>query len=101
MTLLLILSGAAHAGELSRGSTVAEVGNTNHNSKDFAIRIETGAGICSGWIVFPEAKAASASTHNQAFLIALTAATEGKKVRIHNFENNSCDGANFISLSSR
>ena len=95
---LLTISIGAQAGELIRDGLIAEIGNTYSNGKDFTIKVESGTGLCNTWVVFPENKAGSASNHEQAFQIALAAATNNKKVRIHNFENNSCEGANFISL---
>jgi len=91
----------AYAGELIQGATVVEVANTYNNGADFAIKVEGGTGVCStaSYIVFPESKQQSADSNKQAFSIALTALTTGRKVRIHNFEDNACDGANFISIT--
>jgi len=92
----------AYAGELVRDATVVEVANTNSNGADFAVRLEGGTGICStaNVIVFPESKKQSADSYKQSFSIALAALTTGAKVRIHNFEDDSCNGANFIAISS-
>ena len=98
LVTLLTVSIGVSAGELIRGGLIAEIGNTYSNGKDFAIKVEGGSGLCNTWVVFPENKAASPSNHEQAFQIALTAAANNKKVRIHNFDSNSCEGANFISL---
>lgn len=89
------------SGQLAVNANVVEVANTNSNSQDFAIKLSGGTGICSGstWIVFPESKKQSEDSYKQAFAIALTALTAGSKVRIHNFEDDSCSGANFISIT--
>jgi hypothetical protein len=95
---LLTMSAGVQAGELIRDGLITEIGNTYSNGKDFTIKVEGGIGLCNTWVLFPESKAGSTSNHEQAFQIALAAVTNNKKVRIHNFENSSCDGANFISL---
>ena len=93
------------AGELVTNATIVELGNTNNNTKDFGMFLKGGRGICSTSgryrIVFPESKMGSQSTesYNQSFSIALSALATGMKVRIHNFEDNSCNGANFISVT--
>ena len=96
---LLTMSLGAQAGELIRDGLIAEIGNTYANGNDFTIKVEGGIGLCNTWVVFPESKAGSPANHEQAFQIVLAAATNNKKVRIHNFENSSCEGANFISLT--
>jgi len=102
----IILSFNSTAGELVRDAEVIEVSNTNNNGPDFSIRINGGvwtttSSTCSltTGIIFPESKSQSSDSHKQAFSIALTALTTGKKVRIHNFEDDTCTGANFISIS--
>ncbi len=92
----------AYAGELVRDAIVVEVANTYNNGADFAVRLEGGTGICSAaiWIVFPESKKQSVDSYQQAFAIALSALTTGTRVRVHNFEDDSCDGANFISITN-
>lgn len=91
------------AGELTKGATVLEVAANPSNSKTFAILILGGTGVCAGdpsrWIVFPESKAPSPASYNQAFSIALMALSTDKTVRIHNFDDDSCTGAGFISVS--
>ena len=94
------------AGQLITGATVIEVANTSYNSPDFAVIVEGGIPTpnnCEqgGRIIFtfPEAKKQSDESYKQAFTIALTALSTGKTVRIHNFEDDSCSGANFISIS--
>jgi hypothetical protein len=89
------------AGELIRDAMIVEIANTYAAGADFAIRVEGGTGVCSGpgFIVFPAASAASAASFNQAFAIALAALASDRKVRIHNFVDNSCLAATFISVS--
>jgi hypothetical protein len=88
------------ASELTRGANVLEVANhAGLDSKNFAVKVEGGIGPCVGWVYFEEENAPSTSAHNQAFAIALTALTAGKKVRIHNYSDDSCSGATFISIS--
>lgn len=100
--LLSLTFTAVQAGELVRDAMIAEVSNTNNDDASFAIRIEGGTGVCSGpsvWIVFPQIRSASDASYNQAFAAALAALAAEKKVRIHNFDDNTCAGANFISVS--
>jgi predicted dinucleotide-binding enzyme len=94
-------SGACIAGELIRDAVIVEVANTYSGGADFAIRVEGGTGVCAGttFIVFPESRKASVASFNQAFAAALAALASDKKVRIHNFVDDSCSGASFISVS--
>ena len=102
---LAVLATDAYSGELVRDAYVTEVANTNNNGADFAIILTGGTGVCTGServvITFPKSKFSGQSpgSYNQAFAIALTAFSTGAKVRAHNFEDNSCHGANFISVS--
>jgi hypothetical protein len=98
---LMIFPIAGFSGELVRNTTILEVTNTFNNGPDFAIRIEGGTGVCSttSWLIFPESKKQSADSYKQAFSIALAALTTGHKVRVHNFSNNLCSEANFISIT--
>ncbi|ABE53501.1 hypothetical protein Sden_0204 [Shewanella denitrificans OS217] len=96
----LLLPSFASAGELTIGATVLEVAtNATGSGKNFAIKVEGGVGPCNGWIYFLEDSAASAATYSQAFSIALTALSSDKKVRVHNFTDDACTGARFISIS--
>ncbi|MDQ3024696.1 MAG: DUF5992 family protein [bacterium] len=89
------------SGELLRDGTVVEVANSYGGNADFAIRVTGGTGVCATtlWIVFPESKAVSPNSYKQAISTALLAFSAKKKVRLHNFEDNSCYAANFISIS--
>ena len=100
-TTLLAFSCSCLAGELLRDATIIEVASTYFGA-DFAIKISGGSGICAGaaWIVFPEAKARSATSNKQTIATALLAFSTAKKVRIHNYDDDSCLSANFISISN-
>ena len=102
----LILASSVYSGELVRNTIIKEVANTNSGGKDFAILISGGTWTTTSTtchvnkaITFPRAAFGSDQTYNQAFTIALTAMTTGQTVRIHNFNNDSCHEANFISVS--
>jgi hypothetical protein len=100
--LCLVASSGCLAGELVRDASVIEVANTNNGDASFAVRVEGGTGVCAGtsvFIVFPESRKASVASYNQAFAAALAALASNKKVRIHNFVDDSCSGASFISIS--
>jgi Family of unknown function (DUF5992) len=102
LATLCLASSTVIAGELVRDATIVEVTNTAYGGAEFAVRLSGGTGVCVGtpFIVFPEAKASSATSHKQAIANSLLAFSTGKKVRIHNFQDDSCNGANFISISN-
>ena len=100
--MLGIASSSAFAGELVRDATVLEVANTNTNDASYAVLVTGGIGPCAGtavWIFFPDSRKASADSFNQGYATALAALAADKKVRIHNFLDNSCGGASFIAIS--
>ncbi|XOV77528.1 MAG: DUF5992 family protein [Aestuariibacter sp.] len=103
---LLLISSQVSAGELVSGATIVDMGNTNNNSPDFALFLKGGIGTCSTSgvykIVFPEIKfqSQSSKSFDHAFSMAMMGLATGKKVRIYNFEDDSCLGANFISVSN-
>ena len=98
---LFIFSSVAFAGELVKGATILEVASSASNKDVFYIQLSGGTGPCAnGSIIFPAAKSQSKESHNQAFSIALAAVTSSRKVRVHNYENDSCYGANFIGIYS-
>ncbi len=103
ITLSITLSLNTNAGELIRDATVIEVANTASNGADFAVILQGGIGVClhptRTLIKFPEAKKQSDDSYKQSFSLALSALATGMKVRIHNFEDDSCSNANFISVS--
>lgn len=103
---ICLFSVVGFCGQLITKATIVEIANTNNNGKDFAVFLENGSANidCTGGssryrVVFPESKMQSEASYNQVFSIALAAYVSGDKVRVHNFENNDCDGANFISIS--
>jgi hypothetical protein len=99
--IFVLMFGAQNcfAGELVRDATIIEVAS-NVSGADFGIRVSGGTGICAidTWIVFPEAKAVSPTTHALAIANVMLAFSKGRKVRIYNYQDNSCSGANFISV---
>ncbi|WP_444997823.1 DUF5992 family protein [Aliikangiella sp. IMCC44359] len=100
---LLCSSATCISGELIKGATVLEVASNGSNAKNFAVLIEGGTGACAStlpkWIYFPQKKAPSLESYNQSFTLALSALNSDKKVRIHNYKDNSCSGADYISVS--
>ncbi len=102
LAILCLPSSTVIAGELVRDATIIEVANTSYGGADFAVRVSGGTGVCAGtpFIVFPEAKASSTTSNKQAIATSLLAFSTGKKVRIHNFQDDSCTGANFIAISN-
>ncbi|SFD42270.1 DUF5992 family protein [Pseudoalteromonas denitrificans] len=104
-----LISFSLMAGQLTSGAQVVELINTNNDTEDFAIFLKNGSGPCAiatpegvYKIVFPKTSFAnqSSESYGQAFSISLAAITSGLKVRVHNFDNNNCDQANFISIYS-
>ena len=100
ITLLLLGSASALAGELVNGATVVEIAN-NNSGAEFVIKTSGGSGICTNtFITFPESRAPSPTAHKHGIANAMLAFVAGKKVRVHNFIDNSCSGASFISVSN-
>jgi len=98
--LLTITMESTFAGNLVTGAKVLEVADTYSHDATFAVKVEGGKGICvNTWLVFPESKAPSVASHNQAFSIALTALTTDKIVRIKSFDDDLCSGATTIIIS--
>ena len=96
---LLLTSQQVVSGELVRGATITEIASSSSNQDVFYLKLSGGTGLCSGqYIIFPASKSQSKESYNQAFSIALTAAASGKKIRAHNYEDDSCRGANFIGM---
>lgn len=101
LVTLCTASAFSNAGELVRDTIIAEVSNTSSGGPDFSLRIEGGLGPCADQLIkFPESKKASDESNGQAFSIALAAFATGKKVRIHNFEDDDCFGASFIAITN-
>jgi hypothetical protein len=98
--LLLAITSSIHAGELAKGQ-VEEVVNIIGSEKVFGVRLsESASGVCAGqWVRFKEANFGSnTESYKFAFSMATAAVVSGKNVRIHNYTDNSCDGATFIGL---
>lgn len=104
MAIMLLSPLCLQAAELTTNATVIEVvTHGNKNVENFGIRVEGGTGICPNgqWIIFSEDKFPSTVSYAQSFSIALMALKDGNKVRIHNYNDNSCDGANFIAITRK
>lgn len=87
------------AGELARDSRVVQVASSSNNRDVFSVELEGGRGPCSNRsVTFDAAKSQSEASYNQAFSIALAALMSGNRVRVHNYDDNECSGANFISV---
>ena len=101
---VLLVPLITNAGELVRGATVEQVASNGSNDESFAIQVEGGTGVCAGnptqWIYFPEGKVTSFATYNHSFSIALTALTNNKTVRVHNYVGSECNQADFISINA-
>ncbi|WP_156392364.1 MULTISPECIES: DUF5992 family protein [unclassified Roseateles] len=88
--------------------TIIDVANTVNGMQAFAVLVAGATGPCSmptpgkqgAWIIFPENKAQSPATHRMAQQLAMLALATGKKVRIANYQDASCFGASFISISN-
>lgn len=104
---LLSLALTAYSGQLVTGAKIVEVANNlNGLGNDFTIRLEGGtwttqSPTCAqdSWVTFPVSAAPTPEVHKQAFSIALTAFSTGDKVRVHNFAEDSCHTADFISIT--
>jgi hypothetical protein len=115
-SLLLILIGGLCAFQpvcatstyIIMNGTVVDIANTINGMPGFAVMVAGASGPCANptpgkqgaWIVFPENKSQSSATHRMAQQLAMLALVTGKKVRIANYEDTNCFGANFISLSN-
>ncbi|AOT07666.1 DUF5992 family protein [Pseudoalteromonas luteoviolacea] len=90
----------AVSGELVRGAKITEIANTGANKDNFYVKVTGGTGPCAnGHIEFYANAAPSQSSYDQAFSIALAAAMSKASVRIYNYNNDTCHGAQFISIS--
>ncbi|WP_064791924.1 DUF5992 family protein [Shewanella woodyi] len=97
--LLFFTSQQVTSGELVRGATIIEIASSSSNQDVFYLSLSGGTGPCAGKsILFPASKSQSKESYNQAFSIALAAAASGKKIRAHNYEDDSCREANFIGM---
>lgn len=106
---LLLLSAHADAGWLAYegkidmlASSISPQFNSPANSPDrFSVKVNGGTvSICHGpWIVFEKSYFASnPEAYQRAFSVALMAYTTGTKVKIHNLNSDSCNGATSIQI---
>jgi hypothetical protein len=106
---LLLLSTQANAGWLASEATIDMLAssispqfNSPSNSPDrFSVKVTGGSiGICHGpWIVFEKSYfAGNPEAYQRAFSVALMAYTTGTKVKIHNLNSDSCNGATTIQI---
>jgi hypothetical protein len=101
IALAILTPSLSNAGELVKGATILEVASSNGNQDVFWVRFSGGTGPCANASVdFPASKSQSKESYNQSFSIALSAAATGSKIRVHNYEDDNCQGANFISVYS-
>ena len=89
-----------NAGEIARGN-IDEMYNSLSGQNAFGILMSaTSLGPCAGrWVKIQEANFPNnIESYKFAFSMAMTAIATGKKIRIHNYSSDSCDGATFIGL---
>ncbi len=96
---ILSLSSYAMSGDLVLNGTISEVANSSNDKDVFFLKFDSGEGPCAvQGVTFSQDTSQSKESYDQAFSIALAAAISGKKVQIHNYDNDSCLGANFIRM---
>lgn len=97
--LLALSTSAAFAGQLVQSAKIVEVRNTAGNNDVFEVVLGGGAGPCAGKLVqFPRSAAGNAEIHERAFAMALTALTTDATVRIHNYVDDTCSKASYITI---
>ena len=97
---IIIFSVNSFSGELIKSASVIEIAShATGNGKNFALRTESGTGLCTGWIYFFEDQAPSPATYNQNFTLALTAMAASMKVRIHDYDGDNCTSADFLAIT--
>ena len=95
----LFFSVPAFSGDILNSASISEVRNTSGNKDIFEIIVKGGCGLCANkTIQFPRSAAGSKEIHDRAFSMALTAFTTGSKVRVHNYVNNDCRNASYITI---
>ncbi|WP_444997612.1 DUF5992 family protein [Aliikangiella sp. IMCC44359] len=95
----LTMSGA-NAGQIGIGK-VEEITNIIGSSKAFGIKMSSDAtGVCAGqFIQIQESNfGGNLEAYKFAFSLANTALAANKRIRIHNYSNDDCNGATFIGL---
>jgi len=107
--LSMLLSGSVNAGWLAADATIDMLAssispqyNSPSNSPDrFSVKVHDGSiTTCHGpWIVFEKSYFSNnPDAYQRAFSVALMAYTTGTKVKIHNLNSNSCNGATSIQI---
>lgn len=97
---IFVFSSSCYAGEVAKGQII-EVANLIGQDKLFSIKMSPDStGPCAGqWVKFKEENfAGNLENYKFAFSIALTALASDKKVRVHNYINDTCDGVTFIGV---
>ncbi|GAA6135241.1 hypothetical protein NBRC116188_20310 [Oceaniserpentilla sp. 4NH20-0058] len=98
--LLLGLCFNAYAGDIANGATVLKVANISSNVDTFAVTVDSSLVDCARNIIFfPASAAPNKESHARAYSTALTALSTGMKVRLYNYDSNSCTDASFIEIS--
>ncbi|UAB71656.1 hypothetical protein INR79_07095 [Vibrio sp. SCSIO 43132] len=96
---LLLFSTSALSGDIVTNGVITEVRNTGNNMDMFEIIVSNGTGPCSGkTIKFPRSDAATKEIHDRAFSMALTAFASDSKIRVHNYRDDTCDHAVYITI---
>ncbi len=110
LSLVLLVSALqVQAGWLAEGVTVYQVANSispqfnsPSNSTDrFALKVTGGTlDVCQGaWIVFEKSYFGSnPEAYTRAYTLAMTAYATGSKVKVHNLNSDSCNGATSIQI---
>lgn len=93
------LIGVGKAGDLAIDASVTRVSNTSSNLQIFSVKVTGGSlNACQNvWISFP-ASATDVESQKRAYASALLALTTGLRVRVYNYEDNSCDSASYIEI---
>ena len=104
LTVLFVFSSISYAGQVAYGDIV-EIANIAGSDEQFAIRMSTDStGDCAGsgqWLFFRKDNfIENNDSYKFAFSMATAALMANKKVRIHNYADNKCDGVTFIGVYS-
>jgi hypothetical protein len=104
LTVSLVLSSISYAGQVAYGDII-EIVNIAGTRDEFGIRMSVDStGDCTGpdkWIFFKKDNFTDNNeSYKFAFSIATAALMANKKVRVHNYTDNQCDGVTFIGVFS-
>ena len=87
------------SGDLIVNGEIIEIRNTGSNLALFEIVVTGGEGVCNNKVIaFPASVAPTKEAYNRAYASALTAFTTGANIRVHNYIDDSCKKASYISL---